>query len=68
MEYCEWCGCALEGWYLKYHGKCFCRHKDDSCLKNYLFEEADDDIEMEQYVGNDYRMDMVRWMEDRGLE
>ena len=68
MNHCEWCGRELNGWYLKYRGKFFCRIKDDGCLKNYLYEQADEEIELEKYQKSDYRMDMVTWMEDRGLD
>ena len=68
MNHCEWCGRELNGWYLKYREKFFCRTKDDGCLKNYLYEQADEEIELEKYEKSDYRMDMVRWMEDRGLD
>lgn len=43
---CKWCGKEINGWYLRYKGNVFCREKDDLCLKNYLFEDADKDIEM----------------------
>lgn len=68
MEHCAWCGRELNGWYLKYHEKKFCRCGNDICLKNYLFEEADDEIEMDKIMDDDYRMDYVTWMEDRGLD
>lgn len=68
MEHCEWCGAELNGWYLKYHGKCFCRNKNDICLKNYLFDEADEEIEMDKNMSDYYRMDYVTWMEDRGFQ
>lgn len=68
MEFCAWCGHELNGWYLEYHEKKFCRHGNDICLKNYLFEEADDEIEMDKIMDDDYRMDFVTWMEDRGLD
>lgn len=68
MKHCAWCDREINGWYLTYHGKHFCRSKDDSCIKNFLYEEADGDIEMDKDMDDEYRMDYVRWMEDRGFE
>lgn len=46
MMQCKWCGKEIEGWYLRYDDNVFCRRLDDLCLKNYLFDRADGDIEM----------------------
>ena len=56
---CEWCGTEITGWHLTYKGKCFCRSKDDACLKNYLFEENDEDIGMDKVIDDYYDMSHV---------
>lgn len=69
MICCEWCGNTITSWYLKYKGKNFCRSNSDSCLKNYLFDEADKEISEERTdCETEYRMDMVTFMEQRGLD
>ena len=44
---CKSCGKEIEGYYLKYDGYSFCRRNNDECLKDYLFDKYDDDIQME---------------------
>lgn len=68
MRYCAWCDCELNSFYLRYRGKTFCRTNDDACIKNYLFEEADKEIEEDRDETDDYTMDYVLWMEERGLD
>ena len=57
---CEWCKRELHNWYLTYKGKNFCRYNNDACLKNYLFDEADGEIEENRADGIvDYDMKEV---------
>lgn len=42
--YCENCGRELDGWFLTYHGKHFCRYGNDKCIKDFLYEEHDAEI------------------------
>lgn len=56
---CEWCGKEITGWYLSYKNHNFCRDNDDLCLKNYLFEEHDEQIEMDK-TGGDVEYDMSK--------
>lgn len=44
---CAWCGKPIEGWAYKYDDKYFCigGQREGICLKNYLFEKFDKDIE-----------------------
>lgn len=44
---CKSCGKKIEGYCLKYDGYSFCRRNNDECLKDYLFDKYDDDIQME---------------------
>ena len=44
---CYWCEKKIDGWYIKYKGHVFCHSWDDSCIKNFLLNEADDDIEID---------------------
>lgn len=37
-------------------------------MKNYLFDEADSEIVEDRECTDDYRMDMVTFMEERGLD
>lgn len=65
---CAWCEKDIHGYYLIYKGKTFCRCRNDLCLKNYLFDEADSEIVEDRECDDDYRMDMVTFMEERGLD
>lgn len=57
---CEWCGKELTDWYLTYKGKKFCRRKEDQCLKDYLYDEADEEIGMEMTGDMSYNEDLAR--------
>lgn len=51
-QICAWCGKPIGNWAYKYDDKYFCpggskRDKDGICLKNYLFEKFDKDIELD---------------------
>ena len=37
---CENCGQEIEGLYVKYDGKYFCRKDGDSCIKEYLYDKT----------------------------
>lgn len=68
---CEWCGNVIDSWYLKYKGKVFCECNDNACIKNYLYEEHDEEIGEDRVVDDDYNMnevDYVDFMEQRGFE
>lgn len=41
---CEWCGRELNSFYLIYKGKTFCEDNYCQCIKNYLYEQADEEI------------------------
>lgn len=56
---CAWCGETIDGWYLTYKGNVFCREKNDSCLKEYLLEEADEEIGMNR-IGSCHNEDLER--------
>lgn len=57
---CKWCGKEIHGWYLIYKGMTFCSTKDDLCLKNYLYEEHDAEIDMDKTEGEvEYDMSKV---------
>lgn len=67
---CKWCENKIDGYYLKYKGMVFCEDNNFSCIKNYLFEEYDKDMQEDRIVDDDYRMDEVlrmEEMEERGL-
>ena len=51
---CKWCENRIDGYYLKYKGMTFCESNNCSCLKNYLFEEHDKEIEEGREVEDDY--------------
>ncbi len=59
MEYCKWCGRELHGWYLTYKGMTFCDDKDEMCIKNYLREKHDLDIDSEIAEDSEYSMQEV---------
>lgn len=59
MKYCEWCSTEITGWFLTYKDKCFCRNKNDSCIKQYLYEEHDAEIGMDKVISDDYDMSKV---------
>jgi hypothetical protein len=60
MEYCEWCGCELDNWYWIYKGKKFCQTQNNKCLKEYLFDEADNELTLGRGEGTvEYSMDQV---------
>ena len=42
---CEKCGCEITGNWLKYKGKCFCRKDNDSCFKDWLYDQTDGECE-----------------------
>lgn len=50
---CEWCEKEIEGWYLIYKGKNFCRRNDDKCIKEYLYEQEDENIDMDYLLSED---------------
>ena len=54
--YCKWCGRELKNWYLTYKDMHFCRYNNDSCLKNYLFEEHDKEITEDRDDNSEYSM------------
>ncbi len=67
---CKWCEKEIKGWHLKYKGMTFCEDNDNACLKNYLFEEHDREIEEDKVFDDDYNMDevdYVTFMEQRGF-
>lgn len=66
MSHCKWCGRELKSWFLIYKGYKFCRYNDDACLKNYLFEEAEKDIE-EDRANGDVEYDMNEVCDRDGL-
>lgn len=37
---CEICGQEIEGLYVKYDGKYFCRNDGDNCIKEYLYDNT----------------------------
>ena len=39
---CEICGQEIEGLYVKYDGKYFCRKDGDNCIKEYLYNKTND--------------------------
>lgn len=42
---CENCECEITGNWLKYKGKCFCRKDNDSCFKDWLYDQTDGECE-----------------------
>lgn len=67
---CEYCGKRIDGWYLRYKGKTFCEDANNTCIKNYLYEEHDKEIEEDREFTDEYNMDeidYVTFMEQRGL-
>lgn len=50
---CENCGQEIEGLYVKYDGKYFCRHDDDKCLKEYLYDKTDGECEYGTMYGGE---------------
>lgn len=66
---CKWCGREIKSWFLRYDDESFCRDNDDLCLKNYLFEKFDKDIEEDREEGETkYTMDYITFLEERGLD
>lgn len=41
---CYWCDEEIERWYIKYQGHYFCKANNDRCIKDYLYDRADDDF------------------------
>lgn len=37
---CEGCGNELNGNYIEFNGKCFCRTDNDDCIKNWLYDRV----------------------------
>lgn len=58
---CFWCDNDIEGWYLVYEGKSFCRRRDDACIKEYLYEKIDGEIDIE-YLYNAEEIKMEELM------
>lgn len=59
MECC-WCHRQIDGWYYKYKHRVFCDINDGQCLKEYLFEKFEDDIEFDRvYTEDEYDMSHV---------
>lgn len=42
---CQCCGLEINGNWLKYKGKYFCRKDNDSCFKEWLYDRTDGDCE-----------------------
>lgn len=42
---CEYCGKEIEGNYVKYKDKYFCRHDNDECLREWLYDQTDGECE-----------------------
>ena len=38
---CEYCGKEIEGGYIKYKDKYFCRKDADQCIKDWLYDQLD---------------------------
>ena len=45
--YCYWCNDNIVGWYIKYKGHVFCRKNHDACVKDFLYDEADDNLDID---------------------
>ena len=56
---CYWCKKEITSWYYKYKGRVFCEDNDGQCLKNYLFEKFDRDIDLDRIFNEDYDMSHV---------
>ena len=65
--FCEYCGNRISGWHYKYKGMVFCEDNNSACIKNYLFEEHDKEIEEDKEFDDYYDMDYVTFMEERGF-
>lgn len=62
-KFCEGCGHEITSWYFTYDGKYFCRDKDDRCIKEYLMDKFEDDIELD-LEGAEYGPRMCRTEDD----
>lgn len=64
-KYCEYCGRELDGWFLTYKNKHFCRFGNDRCIKEYLYEEHDAEI-LEDRGNGEVAYDMSKVAEHDG--
>ncbi len=45
--HCYWCNDNIVGWYIKYKGHTFCRKNNDACIKDFLYDEVDDALNID---------------------
>lgn len=71
MVCCKWCGREITNWGYKYDGMWFCdggtktRAVDGICLKNYLFEKYQKDIEHDVVITEeDLKLEAMRQRKD----
>lgn len=50
---CFWCKKPIEGDYLRYDNKLFCERFNDKCIKEYLLDMADGEIEHGYHESDD---------------
>lgn len=63
--FCDYCGRELDGWFLTYKDKHFCRFGNDRCIKEYLYEEHDAEI-LEERGNGEVAYDMSKVAEHDG--
>jgi len=50
---CENCQKEIEGNFIRYQGHCFCRHDNDACIKEWLYDQTDGECEYGTVVNGD---------------